>query len=170
LWCGSEILSVILVTFLSDSQHWGSVGRPACNVIWVPGRCDISAILARDGESIQLLVRFRSCSGHGYCRTAPPRQDKTGLDGDPGALGLDSRGWPSKPSRYNNGETALGSVRYRLARFVQQHQSHVAALAVALRLDGFEAQAPRCEIERLPGGSRDVCVNQLAVKAHDAAH
>ena len=32
----------------------------------------------------------------------------------------------------------LGSVRYRLAGFVQQHQSHVAALAVALSLDGFQ--------------------------------
>ena len=64
----------------------------------------------------------------------------------------------------------LGSVRHRLARFVQQRQSHAAALAVALRLDGFQARAPRRKIERLLGGFREVCVNQLAVEAHDASH
>jgi len=29
-WCGSEILSVILVTLISDSPHWKAAGRPAC--------------------------------------------------------------------------------------------------------------------------------------------
>src|SRR5271157_3287685 len=84
------------------------------------------------------------------CRAAPPRQANTGLDGGPGALGLDSRGRLSlrNPGRaraavptragFNDAESAL--IPQRLTRLERELNSFLGFLFAAQGLESLALQ------------------------------